>query len=151
MIATTLECCGGGMDGPAVLIVDDDPAVRCGLGPVLETEGMVVSTAASLREAEGLLARTAFDLVITDLRLTGGGGREGLEVVSRARRALPGAVVVMFTAYGEQEVREDALRRGAVDLWEKSIPIPELLRRVRALGAGGGRPPGAVSPGPRQS
>ena len=75
--------------------------------------------------------------VITDLRLEGAGGRQGLDVVSRARKCLPRADIVLFTAFGGSQVREEAIRRGAIDLWEKSMAIREMVRRVRKLGKGG--------------
>lgn len=46
----------------------------------------------------------------------------------------PETPVVLFTAYGSPEVEREALRRWAVDYWGKTIPIPALIERVRALG-----------------
>jgi CheY-like chemotaxis protein len=41
---------------------------------------------------------------------------------------------VVLTAYAGAELRAEALRHGAVELWPKTLPIPELLERLRALG-----------------
>jgi DNA-binding NtrC family response regulator len=122
------------MTRKAVLIVDDEPSVGRGLRPILESRQVDVVTALSAREAEQLINARTFDLVITDLNLRGRRDRDGLDLITHIREAAPGSKVVLFTAYGTEEVRDEALRRGARDTWEKSMPIRELIDRVRGLG-----------------
>jgi DNA-binding NtrC family response regulator len=75
-----------------------------------------------------------FDLVITDLRLSGTVGTEGFELISRIKTQTPETPVVLFTAYGSLEIEREAMNRGADDYWEKTIQIPTLVEKVRALG-----------------
>jgi len=42
--------------------------------------------------------------------------------------------VVLFTGYGSPEIEREARQRGAADYWEKTVQIPTLVERVRALG-----------------
>lgn len=128
----------GAVDRKRVLIVDDDPSVRSGLPPILSSENVDVRTAESMEEAERVLASLDVDLVITDLCLEGFGDVAGLELVSRVHERYPGTAVVLLTAFGSEEIRDEALRRGAADYWEKQRPIGELLGRLRALGIGKG-------------
>lgn len=117
-----------------VLIVDDDPSVRAGLPRILASTEVEVATAESLEDAEAILDRLEIDLVLCDLRLSGLEGREGLELVSWVRDRRPKTAVLLMTAFGSGEIREEAFRLGAAAYWEKRRPIEELLQQVRALG-----------------
>jgi len=124
----------------SVLIVDDEESVRTGLASILESDEVDVKAVASLEEAAGLLRRDPFDLVVTDLRMSGPFGFEGLEVIWRVKERSPGTRIVLFTAFGTREVKEAARRLGAFDCWSKSTPILEIVSRIRALGIPVGQP-----------
>lgn len=117
----------------SILIVDDEASVRESLAPVLESDEVKVDSASSLGEAEQFLKMQKFDLVITDLRLGGCMGTEGLDLISRIKELEPSTRVVLMTAFGSSEVEQEARRRGASDFWKKSILIPDLVSRVRNL------------------
>ena len=117
----------------SILIVDDEASVRESLAPVLESDEVKVDSASSLGEAEEFLKVQKFDLVITDLRLGGTLGTEGLDLISRIKELEPTTRVVLMTAFGSREVEQEARRRGASDFWKKSILIPDLVSRVRTL------------------
>ncbi len=132
----------------SVLIVDDEESVRNGLASILASERVEVKTASRLGEADGLLRAGSFDLVVTDLRMNGPLCFEGLEVIWRAKESSPDTKVVLFTAYGTQEVYAAARRLGAADCLNKSMPIPEIVSRLRALGIPvGADRDGIVAPG----
>ena len=122
-----------------MLIVDDDEAVRAGLISVLESKEVDVKAAASLHEAEGFLRDTHFDLVMTDLRMSGPFCFEGWEVIWRVKDRFPDTRIVLFTAFGTPEIEEVARRLGASQCWSKSIPIPDIISRIRAFGIPVGR------------
>lgn len=117
-----------------VLIVDDDAAVLLGLPAVLESPEVQVATAASLDDAKDVLESLAVDLVITDLRLRGQSDTDGMELISWVKERHPETEVVLITGFGSRELKDEALRRGATDYWEKSISAPELVARVNSLG-----------------
>jgi len=122
------------MDRKRILIVDDDDAVTSSLRSILQSDALEVQTASTMEGAVMLLKAGTFDLVITDLRLTGSVGMEGFELISRIKQRTPETPVVLFTGYGSPEIEQQARQRGAADYWEKTIPIPALIERVRALG-----------------
>ncbi len=123
-----------GMHSKSLLFVDDDPVLRSSLPPALESAELSVETAASLEQAQALLEQRHFDLVITDLRLSGSQATEGMELIRWLRLRSPEQLVVLITAFGSREIEHRARRLGAADYWQKSIPIPEILLRLRALG-----------------
>src|SRR3972149_4764175 len=82
-------------------------------------------------EALDLLYRKPFDLVVTDLRLTGIGG---LEVLRRTKELFPDTEVVVMTAYGTIEGAVEAIKAGAYDYLTKPFQPEELtLVSQRAL------------------
>jgi DNA-binding response OmpR family regulator len=112
-----------------LLIVDDDQQLRELLLLVLGGEGFEVSGAG---DAEGALAEVASgspDLVILDIGLGTGDGREVLAEIRR-RGSLP---VVMISANGEPVDRVLALRLGADDFLVKPFFPLELVARVESV------------------
>jgi len=118
----------------SVLIVDDDASTCSSFVSLLESDAVVLRTASTLKEAEMLLESQTFDLVITDLHLTGRVGRQGLDLVSRIKARTPETPVVLYTGYGSPEIEREAMTRGAADYWEKPLLIPRLMERLTALG-----------------
>lgn len=116
-----------------VLIVDDDASVRSALPAVFQGPQVEVETASTLEEAQEALSCRA-DLLITDLRLRDREDTDGFELLSWAHRHWPGLPVVVLTAYGSSELRDQAIRLGAVDLWLKSLEMPVFVERIRQLG-----------------
>lgn len=113
-----------------MLVVDDEPSVHEALRPLLEMEGLEVVGSRTLGEARGALAAEPFDVVLADLSLSGAGGREGLILLEWLRREMPSLDVLLFTAYGGPELRDEALRLGAGEVWSKSGDVVALVRRI---------------------
>ena len=118
----------------SILMVDDDVDFCESLATILRSDQVEVRTAATLHEAEGLLRRLSFDLVITDLRLSGAPDFEGLQVIGRAKEKAPATRVVLLTAFGGAAVERAAKRLGALECWSKGMPVPDLIARLRGLG-----------------
>lgn len=124
-----------------LLIVDDDPSVRSGLPRILASPEVEVETAESLSEAQQVLEAAPVDLILCDLCLEGLSDTGGLELIRWVKERHPGIPVLLMTAFGSEEVRAEALGRGAAGYWEKSGFIPELVEKIRALGVPVGRSP----------
>ncbi|HET9752034.1 MAG TPA: response regulator transcription factor [Myxococcales bacterium] len=112
---------------PAVLVVDDEPAIRESLAFALRRDGFEISEAASLREARAGVA--AADLVILDLVLPDGNGLEFLRSL-RARSDVP---VIILTSRDEETDRVVGLEIGADDYVLKPFSPREVAARVRAV------------------
>jgi len=133
--------------GPTrVAIVDDHPVLREGAAALLAAQpGLeIVGVAGSVEEAETLLATTAIDVVLLDIRL---GTDSGLRLLSSAPTDARPAVVVL-TSYDYPQYADAAMRLGASGFVLKTAPITELIDAIRVAASGGmafrRRPVGAV-------
>jgi len=120
-----------------VVLVDDEAMVRVGLRMVLTAEPdiEVVGEAADGGAAVGVVAQTAPDVVLMDVRMPEVDGIEG------ARRVLalsPEVKVVVLTTFDEDEYVEAALRAGVSGFLLKVAPPERLIEAVRTVAAGGG-------------
>jgi len=114
-----------------ILIVDDEEPVRAMMGATLERQGYDVQYACSGREAIGILERSSFDLVLTDIVMQDGNGIVLLERIHNRQPHLP---IVMVTAIHDIGVAIDSMRRGAYDYLLKPFERQHLVTTVeRAL------------------
>jgi two-component system, cell cycle response regulator len=114
---------------PRLLIVDDKDDVRAAMGEYMRRCGYACETASSAEDALIMLNSTAFDVVISDIQLTGMGGLELTQVI---RRDYQSDVIVM-TGYSSDYSYEEAVRLGASDFIIKPFRTEELLLRVRRV------------------
>ncbi len=108
-----------------ILIIDDDQEVRSSLQTVLETIGYSTQTAATGEQGLHAIERTAFDLVLCDLRLP---GASGLDVLKHKSSAVP---LILMTAYGNSDIATQAARGGAFDYISKPINPDDLIFILR--------------------
>jgi two-component system response regulator AtoC len=110
-----------------ILVVDDDEALRESLALLLAAEGYEVVTAG---DANGALARLEepVDVVLCDVRMP---GRDGLELLPELIRRLPGAPVLLMSAYGSGDLAVEALKRGAFDYLAKPFQPSEVLLAIK--------------------
>jgi len=111
----------------AILLVDDEPAIRESLAFALRRDGFDVEQAGSLREARNLTE--AAELVILDLVLPDGNGLEFLRSL-RSRSDVP---VIVLTSRDEETDRVVGLELGADDYVIKPFSPREVAARVRAV------------------
>jgi FixJ family two-component response regulator len=112
---------------PVVATIDDDRRVRESVQSVLESAGY---KAVSFDSAETFLLSGALSsvmCVIADVRLPGMDGTELQRRIRRERRQLP---VILITAHDDQDIREQALRDGAVAFLVKPFDGGDLLEHV---------------------
>jgi len=112
-----------------ILVVDDDAGLREQIAGYLEEHGYVLHAASDARSMEAVLAETAVDLMILDLKLP---GEDGLSICRRVAGA-GGPAIVMMSAMGEEVDRVLGLELGADDYLPKPCSPRELLARVRAV------------------
>jgi DNA-binding NarL/FixJ family response regulator len=116
-----------------VLLVDDHPIVREGVGAVLEHERdiEVVGAAATLHEGLRLAAKLQPDIVLLDLRLPDADGVDGLASFSAEGRG-----IVVFTAHDGDDDVFRAIRDGARGYLLKGSPAAEIASAIRQVHAG---------------
>ncbi|GIL04005.1 MAG: DNA-binding response regulator [Betaproteobacteria bacterium] len=114
---------------PHVVAVDDDPAVRSLVFDYLTQNELRVTTVATGRELQQIIARETVDLIVLDLKLP---GEDGMQIARRLREqsAIP---ILMLTGRVEEADRVMGLELGADDYLTKPFSPRELLARIRAL------------------
>ncbi len=112
----------------SVLVVDDESGIRESMTILFRREGYKVKAVDSGEGAVEILEREPFDLVITDLRLT---GMSGIEVLQQVKKTSPETEVVVMTAYGTIEGAVEAIKKGAYDYLTKPFQPEELTLLAR--------------------
>jgi DNA-binding NtrC family response regulator len=111
-----------------VLVVDDEPGMRNFLLKTLAPRAAQVLGAASAEEAETLLQKHRFDLVILDITLP---GKSGLTLLKEMRAQGEPCEVVLITAFADLDTAIEALRAGAGDFLLKPFRVAQVLGACR--------------------
>ncbi len=119
-------------EGPFVLVVDDDPAVRELLSKTLTAAGYSVDVAVDGLSALLKIGEKAYDLMITDLKMP---GQDGLSLIRAARVTSPGLPVIVITGYSSEATAIEAINLGVAGYLTKPFRLPRILAATaRALG-----------------
>ncbi|MEZ6318497.1 MAG: response regulator transcription factor [Phycisphaerales bacterium] len=113
-----------------VLLVEDDGAIRRGVGDALRFSGYTVHEAPDGQAGLELCLSVDADLVLLDIMMP---KMDGMEVLAELRKARPSMPVIFLTARGEEADRVRGLRLGADDYVVKPFGVEELLARVEAV------------------
>ena len=119
--------------GERILIVDDEELIVLAMRRYFEGLGYRVDSAHELEEAQALLAHRSYDLVIADLRLTGIGGVEGLQIVADVHQRSANTRVMLLSAFGTPEIERESYNRGADAFLHKPKAMMEIARIARSL------------------
>jgi CheY-like chemotaxis protein len=112
-----------------LLIVDDEETLTYSLYQtfIKSPEIYEVVTAASGDEAAEKLAQSRFDLVLTDIKMP---GMDGLELLMQIKARYPQTRVIVMTAFGSMEKKEESLAKGADFYIEKDFDITDIRQLV---------------------
>jgi len=112
-----------------MLIVDDEETLTYSLYQsfILAKHDYEVVTASSGEEASTKLKEKNYDLVITDISMP---GMSGLELLTSIKKDYPSTEVIIMTAYGSSEKKEEAFKSGAKYYVEKPFEIKEIKQLV---------------------
>ena len=118
-----------------VMLVDDHEVVRDGIRAMLASEDdiHVTTEAATVREAIDEADRTKPDVVVMDVRLADG---SGIEATREIRAKHPETRVLMLTSFADDEALFASIMAGASGYVLKQVRSGELVRAIRAVGAG---------------
>ena len=117
------------------LAVDDHPAVRQGLGHMINSvpDLELVGTVEHGEDVVDAVKRLKPEVVIMDVRLP---GIDGISAVKQIAEESPSVQTVMFSAYGDKRLLSDAIAAGARGYVMKGSPPEDLLRAIRTVVAG---------------
>jgi DNA-binding response OmpR family regulator len=113
-----------------VLIVEDEAGLARVLRDRLRAQEYSVDTASSVEDAQRLLAREGFHVIVLDVMLP---GRSGLDLLRELRERLDRTPVLLLTALGDVTQRIVGLKMGADDYLPKPFDMGELLARIEVL------------------
>ncbi|HZY60325.1 MAG TPA: sigma-54 dependent transcriptional regulator [Candidatus Binataceae bacterium] len=111
-------------NAPAILIADDDPAIRLILRHRLEAAGYNVSEAAESTSALAALRTNRFEVALLDIIMPGSGG---LEVLSAAQTDGVRTAIIVITAASTMSNAVEAIKRGAHDYLTKPFHNLDLV------------------------
>lgn len=110
-----------------VLVVDDEAAILRFLKPALEANGYEMNSAGGMAEATKRIAAESPDIVLLDLGLPDGDGKD----VLRRAREWSDVPIIVLSARDRETEKIEALDLGADDYVNKPFNVGELLARMR--------------------
>lgn len=113
-----------------LLMVEDDPFLRQGLGELLLRERYEVDMAVNAAQAETRVAEWKYDLILLDVGLPDG---DGIELCTKWRARGVSTPILFLTARDEEIQIVQGLDAGGNDYVVKPFRMLELLSRIRAL------------------
>jgi DNA-binding NarL/FixJ family response regulator len=119
-----------------ILVVDDQPLVRAGLGRILEPEPdfELVGACGDGCEVEQAVAATDPDVVLMDIRMK---DVDGAEATRRLRAVSDRPPVLVLTTFDDYDTVAQALAAGASGFVLKDAPGEDLVRATRTVASGG--------------
>ncbi len=111
-----------------ILLIDDEAIALSNLKHVFEREGYAVTACKSGEAGLAAMQTTAFDLVLSDLRMP---GIDGMEVLRHIRATTPDVPVIMITGHATLDSAVDAMKAGAYHYIAKPFRLAEAREVVR--------------------
>ena len=111
-----------------ILVVDDDQGMRDYLEIMLSRESYDVNTVPGGKEALTLCRKRKFDLVITDLKMS---GMDGIDLLKSLKEISPEVMIILITGYASGETALAAMKGGAYDYLEKNFEPDDLKNLVK--------------------
>jgi two-component system, LuxR family, response regulator FixJ len=115
--------------GQTIYVVDDDKPALDSLSLLLTVEGYAVRSHESAATFLDAIKQNERGCVITDARMPGMSGLDLLAVMKERRVSMP---VIVVTGYGDVPLAVEAMKRGAIDFFEKPLDAGALLASLRS-------------------
>jgi len=118
----------------AILVIDDDPDVLTAVRLLLKTEAKEVVTEKNPENLRSLLAAKPYDVILLDMNFTSSinTGNEGFFWLKKIKEFGSDAVVIMITAYGDEQTKRHAIAQGATGLLTKPLDFAVLRQEIDA-------------------
>ena len=115
--------------GQTIYVVDDDKPALHSLSLLLTAKGYAVRSHESAETFLDAIKQNERGCVITDARMPGMSGLDLLAVMKERRVSMP---VIVVTGHGDVHLAVEAMKRGAIDFFEKPFDAGALLASVRS-------------------
>jgi len=110
-----------------ILIIDDEKDLCSLFFDILNQRGYDVTIANTKRQGVACIKRERPEVVFLDLKLPDG---DGMTLLSKIKEINPETVVNIISAYGSEERKEEAKRKGASSFMDKPFSKEQILRSV---------------------
>ena len=107
-----------------ILAVDDESIVLDSFRKILVVAGYSIDTVEKGQEALGLILKSDYDFVFTDLKMP---EMDGLEVTKAVKHLRPDIDVIVITGYASIETAVETMKYGAMDYVQKPFTEDELI------------------------
>jgi len=118
------------LDGMKILLAEDEEAIAVPLADDIEAAGGSISVARDGLDAAKRLEETAYDVLVTDVRMP---GMEGTDLLKAVAERCPDTSVIVITGYGTVESAVEAMRLGAYDYILKPFYNEDIILRLVKL------------------
>ena len=113
-----------------ILVIEDEKDLSSLISEVLTEEGYTVATANSGKEGTSRIKKNNPDLILLDLKLP---DVEGTKFLAKIRKDYPEIVIIMISAYGNEEVKKKAKSLGAEQFIDKPFTPEGLLKEIKKI------------------
>jgi two-component system, NtrC family, nitrogen regulation response regulator GlnG len=111
-----------------IWIVDDDQSIRFVLEKALTREGLPVRSFTNPRDVMVALDEDEPQVLVSDIRMPGGGG---LELLAKLKERLPGLPVIIMTAYSDLDSAVASFQGGAFEYLPKPFDLTKAVELIR--------------------
>jgi FixJ family two-component response regulator len=112
-----------------VAIVDDDRSVQSALKDLMESAGLAARCFGSAEEFLECDYRNQIASLVTDVRMP---GMSGLDLQAKLKSEGSRIPIIFITARGDEKIKLQAMKAGAIDFLSKPLDDEVLLQKVRA-------------------
>ncbi|MCA3217141.1 MAG: response regulator transcription factor [Burkholderiales bacterium] len=120
----------------SIVIVEDEPEFRRRFAQIIESEPsmQLVGVAANRREAQTIIDRENFDVLLIDLGLPDG---NGIDLIRQVSQKKPDADIMVVTVFGDEQHVVSSIEAGATGYVLKDSTPADVISCIRLLRAGG--------------
>ena len=114
---------------PTILLIDDDVEFLRSLNFALTNDGYTVAAASNPGAAMDYVVggHRRFDVLITDVQML---GIDGLRVLQLVKQSFPDIAVIVISAFGRTDIREQAARLGAFAYLDKPFSKQQIVALI---------------------
>lgn len=110
-----------------ILIIDDEAIMRSFLAEALKRRGIEAVVAENGDKGLKILREQSFDMVITDMKMS---GMTGMDVLKKVKELAPATLVIVVTAFGTVENAVEAMKAGAFHYLTKPFSAESLMVNI---------------------
>jgi response regulator RpfG family c-di-GMP phosphodiesterase len=109
---------------PKILVLEDEKPIQTLVMAMLRIRGLACDLAGTVRDARGLMAQRAYDLLLVDVHLPDGSG------LSLAKESGGDPLLIVMTGSNDIQTAVQAIREGAIDFITKPFSVGQFLKRI---------------------